>query len=607
MSGVQAIKPGGAQAGTVSLLLAGSLCLLPFLLPYHQLPIPSFQAEWLAAALGIAAMLTGLCGRGGAFVPVSVPAWCLIAFALFLAAQTLVGKPVYPQLPLLGALYVLYAALLVWLGAQLSANAGLERAAGVLAACLLAGALANAAAGVIQFYGRPVLLEDIIAELRNDPQHNGAYGNIAQSNLYANYLVLGGTALLFLWLRGSLRTAYALAAAVLLAGACALSGSRGVLLYALWFALLGVLAGRMQAGADARRLKFAAYGLAGAMLAAQLAIPWLNHALHLGPANQGAFERLAEISSNHSEVRWQLWPLAWRIFNDAPIAGAGIGEFAGAAFSSGLPQGLTQIDNVVWTSPHNLPLQLLAETGALGAFLALAGLCIWCWQAGRRYFAEPQPAMWWVIAAVGIELIHSMFEFPLWNAHFLGVTALVMGLSTVPALGARPKAASGLSRTLAAAICATLALALAVLLRDYMRLDVTHVTGTSITLSSAADSARDAAVMRALTHGPLAPTAELWIILGAPLDRSDLADKVRMSARVARHFPSHAVITRRAVFLAFDGQAAEARSLLVYALQSFPQRCHATASILQLALTSDPGAIEPLLALAKHASKGGCI
>jgi len=603
VSGVQTVKPSGAQADAVSLLLAGALCLLPFLLPYHQLPILSFQAEWLAAALGVAAMLAALGGRGSGFVPAPVPARWLAAFALVLAAQTLAGKPVYPQLPLLGALYVLYATLLIWLGAQLAASAGIERAAGVLAACLLAGALANAAAGVIQFYGRPALLQDIIAELRHGPDHNGAYGNIAQANLYANYLALGGTALLFLWLRGSLRTAYALAAAVLLACACALSGSRTSLLYALWYAVLGLLAGRMQAGAGARRLKFAAYGFAGAMLAAQVAIPWLNDALHLGPASQGAFERLVGISSAHGDGRWQAWLLALRIFADAPVSGAGIGEFAGAVYELGLAPEMARGE--VWTSPHNLPLQLLAETGALATVLALAALWTWCWQAGRRYVAAPEPAMWWIIAAAGIELIHSMFEFPLWSAHFLGVTALVMGLGTVPGGGAN--SASRFSRTTAAAICAVLALALAALLRDYMRLDETRITGTSITLASAADTTRDAAVMRALTHGPLAPTAELWIFLGAPLDRGDLAARLEMSKRLARYFPANAVIVRRAVFLAFDGQAAEARTQLAHALQSFPHRCKATVSILRQALASDRDAIEPLLALAKHASREDCI
>jgi O-antigen ligase len=577
------------------------MCLLPFLLPYHLLPILSFQVEWLAAALGIAAMLAALTNRrDSAFVAVPAPAWWLLAFALFLAAQTLIGKPVYPQLPLLGALYVLLAVLLFWLGAQLAASTGFERAATVLAAFLLAGALANAAAGMIQFYGRPMLLEDFVAELHLGSR---AYGNIAQSNMYANYLALGGTALLFLWLHGGLRSAYALAAAILLAWASALSGSRGALLYALWFAALGLLAGRMQAVAGPQRLKFAAYGLAGTMLAAQVAIPWLNSALDLGLTSKGAFERLVALSNAHTEPRWAVWRLASRTFAETPISGAGIGEFAGAVFELGLSPEMAGSE--VWTSPHNLPLHLLAETGALGAVLALAGLIIWCWQAGRRYFAAPEPAMWWIIAAVGIELIHSMFEFPLWYAHFLGVTALLMGLGTAP--GTRAGTASRLRRTLATGLCAGLVLALAILLRDYLRLDATRITGTSITLASAADTARDAAVMRTLTRGPLAPTAELWIFLGAPLDRGDLGGRLKMSERLARYFPSNTVIVRRAVFLAFDGQAAQARSLLAHAMRSFPHRCKATVSILEQALASDRLAIEPLLALAKDASRPDCI
>ena len=257
------------------------------------------------------------------------------------------------------------------------------------------------------------------------------------------------------------------------------------------------------------------------------------------------------------------------------------------------------------TSPHNLPLHLLAETGALGAFLALGGLCTWWWQAGRRYFAAPQPAMWWIIAAVGIESIHSMFEFPLWNAHFLGVTALLMGLGTRP--GTSSRAASRFTFIAAGATCVALALTMAMLLRDYVRLNATRTIETPLTLAGAAAAERDAAVMRSLTRGPLAPAAEYWIILGTPLDRRELSERLKMSERAARYFPSNAVIVRRAVFLAFDGQATEARSLLLHAMQSFPHRCKATVLILEQALASDPGAIEPLLALAKHASRGDCI
>src|SRR5712691_13429838 len=174
----------------MSLLLSGSLCLLPFLLPYHQQPVLSFFPEWLAAALGIAASLTLLVGRGVpavSFVSLPVPARWLIVFAVLLAAQAASGGHVYSQLPLVAALYILYAVLMIWLGAQLTAAFGIERVATVLAAFLLAGALANSLAGAIQFYGRPKLFEDVIAELHG----NRAYGNVAQPNLYANYLALG--------------------------------------------------------------------------------------------------------------------------------------------------------------------------------------------------------------------------------------------------------------------------------------------------------------------------------------------------------------------------------------------------------------------------------
>src|SRR5258706_509239 len=574
-------------------MLAGSLCLLPFLLPYHQQPILSFFPEWLAVALGTAAALTLLVARSVPAASLPVPARWLIAFAAFLAAQAAIGAHAYSQLPLLAALYVLHAVLMIWLGAQLTAAFGIERVTTVLAAFLLAGALANSLAGVIQFYGRHWLLEDVIAELRGSGR---AYGNIAQANLYANYLALGEGALLFLWIRARVRTAYALPALALLLLGSALSGSRGALLYAFWYAALGLLA--MRDGEGARRLRFAAYGVAVLTLAAHFAVPWLNDLLHLGPSGERTLDRILASPGENVEPRLQAWLVALRAFAGAPLAGVGIGEFAGAAFELGLDPSLTRLGEV-WTSPHNLPLHLLAETGLAGAVLVLGAVCVWGWQAARRYWTERQVASWWILAAIGIEMIHSLTEFPLWSAHFLGVTALLMGAGAGLATGSPAVFRAGWIAP--AAICASLSLALGIALRDYMRLDVTRITGTSVTLTAAAQARRDAETMRELTHGLMAPVPELWIVLGAPLDRSDLAGKLAMSERVVRYWPAHAVVARRAVFLALDGKEEKARSLLARALQTFPHRLDATLLILKQARAADSGAIEPLLALAKAA------
>ena len=583
------VRPTGA----IGLLLAGSLCLLPFLVPYHQQPLLSFFPEWLAAALGIAATLATLVS-GGPFAPWPVLSRCLAAFALYLGATAVFGGHAYPQLPVVAALYVVYAVLLVWLGGQLAMTLGLERVATILAAFLLAGALANAASGVIQFYGRPALLEDIVAELHG----NRAYGNIAQPNLYANYLALGECALAFLWARNRVRTAWALPALALLALGSALSGSRSALLYVPWYAMLGLLAVRFREDTVTRRLKSAALVVAAAALVAHLAVPWLNGLLHLGPPGGGMLDRTL---ANPDDTRWQAWLIALRLFLGAPMTGVGAGGFPGAAFESGLDPSLTR-SGEVWTSPHDLPLHLLAETGVLGTILVLGGLYLWVSQLARRYRAEPQPALWWILAAAGVELIHSLFEFPMWSVHFLGVTALVMGAGTRDHPGAA--AMSRPSRIGAGVACAVLAVVLGVLLRDYVRLDAARISGTSaLTLAPAAQAQQDAATMRDLTTGFLAPVAELWIFLGAPLDRTQLADKLAMSERVVCYWPANAVVVRRAVFLALDGQAEKARDLLARALRTFPGQTVSTSSILEQARLADPSTIEPMLAMSRIASK----
>ena len=105
--------------------------------------------------------------------------------------------------------------------------------------------------------------------------------------------------------------------------------------------------------------------------------------------------------------------------------------------------------------------------------------------------------------------------------------------------------------------------------------------------------------MRDLTHGLLAPLAELWIVIGAPLDRSNLGVKLAMSERVARFWPANAVLARRAVFLALDGKAEKARRLLARTLETFPHKLDATILILEEARNADPNAVEPLLVVAK--------
>lgn len=591
----------------MGLLLAGAMCLLPFLIPYHQPPLLSFFPEWLAAALGLMAFAAVLAGPHFTSIALPVPGRWMIGFALFLVACAVGRDTVYPQMSLWAVVYVFYAVLMIWLGACVVAATGVVKTANLLAACILTGALANAMAGVIQFYGRPDWLEDLVAGLRG----YRAYGNIAQPNLYANYLALGAAALLFLWVRGRISGVATWCAAVLLIWAIALSDSRAALLYVLWFAALAAFSARGLRGgdrggdheghhaSDMRRLRGAAVALALALPAAYIAVPWFNRLFGLGPVGVDAYEHLLNA---FGDIRWQAWMLALRIFAAAPIAGVGIGEFAGAAFEAGLPREMADKFEV-WTSPHNQVLQLMAETGAIGAILVLAGVGAGCWQAWRRHCIAAQAATWWIIAAIGVEMIHSLVEFPMWSAHFLGVAALLMGtLADIPVRTTEKKRGkqggkegSVLRRLSGAASCAVLAWILILGLRDYWSLDLTRALGAGSTLAGAA-ATQEAQTLRQLGGGVLAPMAEFWLCVGAPLNRNELALKLQWCGRVMHYFPANAIVGRRAIFLALDGREEEALRLVDRLAHPTPEARRKSLTLLQLTQNSDQAVIAPLVA-----------
>jgi len=145
----------------------------------------------------------------------------------------------------------------------------------------------------------------------------------------------------------------------------------------------------------------------------------LNDLLHLGPTGGRTLDRNTRLPGENVEPRLQAWLVALRAFAGAPAGRVGIGEFAAPRLSWGsIPR--SRGVGEVWTSPHNLPLHLLAETGLVGAVLVLGSLCA-LGVAGR-------PALWdgpggrVVVDPCrgGIEMIHSLTEFPLWSAHSSG-------------------------------------------------------------------------------------------------------------------------------------------------------------------------------------------
>lgn len=548
-----------------SLLLAGAMCVIPFLQPRHFPPLRTFYDEWFAFALGLAAIGFAAAARHSketCFPPLAL--W-LGAYALFLAGLALGGQSAYPQGPLLWALYALFGALIVVLGYDLAAHFGRDQVCDVLAAFLLAGAALNAMAGVLQVIGIPRSIDDFVSYL-----HGGrAIGNVGQANLYANYLALGEASLAYLFGRGNIGRSIAIGAGGLLVFGAALAGSRTATLYAVLFALMGFVAVRGAGNAKSQRLGAAAIALASSGVLMQWLAPIGLQAL--GFSIESGFDRKPlpdwdSVRDQAATLRVVVWELAWRLIQSAPWMGVGPGEFAGAGFAIGLPPALAA--HGIWTSPHNLILQLLSETGIAGAGLVGIGLVTWLYRASREFSRIRHPALWWVMACTGVEFVHALLEYPFWYAHFLAMTALIMGIGSSSGMPVRPLV---LRTVFASSVIVGMAL-LTVNLRDYLRFDLLSPMIAGRSLSAESELVRDRATLAQLSAGLLAPRVELWLFMSFPLDSTGLGEKIAVGERLMRTWPSLQVVIRQCIFLAMAGRNAEAVSLLGQAQRTFTNR-----------------------------------
>jgi O-antigen ligase/polysaccharide polymerase Wzy-like membrane protein len=142
--------------------------------------------------------------------------------------------------------------------------------------------------------------------------------------------------------------------------------------------------------------------------------------------------RLAEASSNH---RWVWWKQAWHGFEGHELAGTGAGSFQ---FTNWRYH--TSITDQT-LEPHDLPVQFLTETGAVGAALFLVAMLALA--RGRRRPSDPEIAL---ALALPAYLLHGLVDMD-WD--FAAVSAPVFlaagALAVLPAERPRASFATGVA------------------------------------------------------------------------------------------------------------------------------------------------------------------
>lgn len=528
-------------AERLSLWMLGAMTCLPFLVPIHTAPIGTFFPEWAAFALGLAATPL-LYRRAG---PIRYPRIALLPLllALIVLLQAVGGRLTYLETGLSALLYLLWVLLLMIVALALRERLGLEEVAGHLAGWLLAGALANAAAAWLSYAGLHSVL------LMPHDGRQALYGNIAQTNQFCHHLWLGIASALYLSARGRLPAwAFAAACAILLPAA-AYSGSRAGMLYAIAIAAIAL----RWPGLGSRRR--------GALIAvAYLAIANLLPLLAGMAPEQAPAGRIAADVAAGGGVRPILFRIGWDMFLRAPLLGLGLGSFPRESFQFGL-------DLPAWNGhgehAHNLLAQLLGELGAVAAVGTAAALYYWGRQVDGQRTA---PAAAWLTALAAVALIHSMLEYPLWYAHFLGVFAVVL------ALGDGTARSLELGRTAIAAPVAMGALVAGLLLRDFVALQSLSAPVIVPALSLPASlQARSTALLELRGNSLLKPYVDTAFLATALPTETALAAKADLCRHNLRHQPTAPAVFNCALVYGLAGSGDEARRLWQLANRASPE------------------------------------
>ncbi len=568
----------------ISLALVGLMWVLPFLNYRHQYPLTTFYQEWWSALLGMLA-LTLLASRDFWQQP-EIPRIAQLPAVLIgvVLLQWGLGKVAYFDQTLLFVLYLLFAALLMLLGARLRDCLGMAKLAQVLAVFLLTGAELSALIGVLQHYRWNTPLDPVIAMKIS----SSVYGNIAQPNHFANYIALGMISLGLLFQQQKLRAGQVAMLAMPLLFVMTLSGSRSSWLYLLMMALLAWWWARRDAG-QRPLLRYSLLLIAGfGIMHLIVQLPFMV------PAGTGSsvntMQRLFGDNASGG-VRLFLWREATLMFMQSPWLGVGFGQFAWQHFQllpELHPEGIVGLYN----NAHNLVFHLAAEAGIAGLLALLLPLGAWL-NGSRR--ATPDAAHWWGYATLGVLAIHSLLEYPLWYTYFVAIAAILLGALDETRYRLELRTTGRMS---VVAMLLLGLLALMQLLSGYRDLEqVQAIRSVSGVEAGASGSFREKLVA---IHGGslLSPYAELFMSSLVEVNEDHIKEKLALNTRVMHFVPIGAVVYRQALLLAQAGQQEQAKIILEQAIWSYPNSYGKPRQQLSDLAEKDPAHFSALLEFA---------
>lgn len=542
------------KAALISLIAAGSIAIIPFLLPHRGLAT-AFYSEWSAFVLGIAACFPFLYKHF--WLPFEVPrsAIWLFAFVALIALQPLFVSHAYVADALLPGIYITWAVVLIVLSAWIRKQLGLERALAVLAWTLLIGGTLNAMVGVVQYF-------DVSGELTSavDLKPGSVYGNIGQRNHFATQITLASFALIYLHTTHRIKRTPAIMLLALFALVLTASSSRAAVVYIVAGFLLSLISYRAAKTRAHRHLLQGTGLLLTLFLLFQYLLPFLNDWLKLLLGAMGfdvsglnTLIMLQRSAADGIDVRLSEWRKAWLMFLESPLWGVGIGNYGWYSFNyQTFPEFAAISEGRLFHHSHNLIMQVLAELGIAGVLLLVFMAMTWFRQILSHW---KNPSHWLILVLMVVLLLHSNVEYPLWYSYFLGIAAVLFGLGdeAVVKIDFTP----GLGQFTTGATLAISGAILLITLRGVQDLNRAPLLAITKTPQEAS------ATLRAVSKNPLlTPWAEVAVVLYGIPDKRIAEEQLLLATRVVKYRPNPHNVNRQIIYLALAGRSVEASVLM---------------------------------------------
>ncbi len=397
-------------------------CLALFILPelnnVHYYPSPSFWAEINFAWVSVIIFLLVCYSSPNLYFPrVIIP---IIGFIIFLLIQ-----PFFITIDFIGLSYISEIELALCILLAISFNTlihefTLKRIVTYIAISIVIGGIFQSLIGIIQYSGFYKSFGSLIFYDSRHPTTN-IFGHLGQRNHYCHYLTWAIFSLIYLFLIDKLKKLPFILLICLFLFSITIAASRSVFIYFALAVIISFFFFLTQKKQEQKKLALTLFLLVSMSTLLLVLFEYFYPLINIFPHHKqidSGLTRLA-IANNTDGIAGRRaieWAKSFMTFKQYPIFGYGWLQFASQSVNLASLFPHEHLNDGLFTNPHSLIFQLLAETGLIGTFIFLTGFIYTIYHIIKNNSIETTI----IVCMIATTIAHSLLEYPLFYFFFLG-------------------------------------------------------------------------------------------------------------------------------------------------------------------------------------------